>query len=102
MFGLLKHDIDYIIKALQSFNEIENAKIFGSRALGNYKKGSDVDIAIYGNDVSRKTLYRLNDLLNEEYPLPYFFDILNYSDINNEKLKEHIEVEGIEIYKKNR
>ena len=45
MFGLLDRDIKYIIKALEQHDEIEKAIIFGSRAMGNYKKGSDVDIA---------------------------------------------------------
>ena len=50
MFGLLDRDIKYIIKALEQHDEIEKAVIFGSRAMGNYKKGSDVDIAIIGEN----------------------------------------------------
>ena len=52
MFGLLDRDIKYIIKALEQHDEIEKAIIFGSRAMGNYKKGSDVDIAIIGENVN--------------------------------------------------
>ena len=55
MYGLLDRDIKYIIKALEQHDEIEKAIIFGSRAMGNYKKGSDVDIAIIGENV---TLYQ--------------------------------------------
>ena len=47
MYGLLDRDIKYIIKALEQHDEIEKAIIFGSRAMGNYKKGSDVDIDVY-------------------------------------------------------
>jgi predicted nucleotidyltransferase len=100
VFGLLKRDTDLIIKALSQFNEIDRAIIFGSRAIGNYKKGSDVDIAIFGEAVTSKTINDLNELLNEEYPLPYFFDILHYEGINNQKLIEHIETVGIDIYSK--
>lgn len=98
MFGLLNSDIEYIRKALGQFNEIEKAVIFGSRANGNYKKGSDIDISISGNAITRDTVYRLNDLLNEEYPLPYFFDLLHYEEITNEKLRDHIDSIGKEIY----
>ena len=49
MCGLLDRDIKYIRKALEKYDEIEKAVIFGSRAMGNYKKGSDVDIAIDGD-----------------------------------------------------
>ena len=38
MCGLLGRDIKYIIKALEQHDEIEKAIIFGSRAMGNYKK----------------------------------------------------------------
>jgi predicted nucleotidyltransferase len=100
VFGLLKGDIDLIIKALANFKEIDRALIFGSRTMGNYKKGSDVDIAIFGETVTRKTMYDLNELLNEEYPLPYFFDLLHYEEIKNEKLVKHIDEFGIEVYSK--
>ncbi len=38
MFGLLDRDIKYINKALKQYDEVEKAIIFGSRAMGNYKK----------------------------------------------------------------
>ena len=94
MFGLLDRDINYIIKALEKYEEIEKAIIFGSRAMGNYKKGSDIDIAIVGKSIDNSILYRLDDYLNEVYPLPYFFDIINYERINNENLIRHIDEEG--------
>ncbi|MEK3988484.1 nucleotidyltransferase family protein [Robertmurraya sp. FSL R5-0851] len=100
MFGLLELDLEYIQMAMKKFNEIDRAVIFGSRAMGNFKKGSDVDISIYGQNITNETLYRLNDLLNEEYPLPYFFDILHYEGINNINLKNHIDTYGSEVYKK--
>jgi predicted nucleotidyltransferase len=98
MFGLLERDMDLIIKALRNFKEIDQALIFGSRAIGNYKKGSDVDIAIFGEKITRKTMSNLNELLNEEHPLPYFFDLLHYEEIKSEKLIAHIDTVGIEVY----
>lgn len=98
MFGLLERDLKYILEAIRKYPEIEQAIIFGSRAMGNYKPGSDVDIAIKGKDVNRTTVIRLSDDLNEEYPLPYFFDVVSYDEITNEKLREHIDTVGKEIY----
>ncbi|WP_204226487.1 nucleotidyltransferase domain-containing protein [Clostridium botulinum] len=57
MFGLLERDIKYINEVLDKFEEIEKAIIFGSRAMGNYKKGSDVDIAIIGKNVTNKNYF---------------------------------------------
>lgn len=98
MFGLLTEDLQYILEAIKTFAEIEKAKIFGSRALGNYKKGSDVDIAIFGENVEEKTLLRLSDILNEQSPMPYYFDIIHYDTISNPNLLKHIDQIGIEIY----
>lgn len=98
MFGLLERDLKYILEAANKYSEIEEVIIFGSRAMGNYKKGSDVDIALKGEYVNRKIVYKLSDDLNEEYPLPYFFDVVNYNDISNEELKRHIDDVGKTIY----
>lgn len=100
MFGLWERDLEYINKALKQLKEIDKAVIFGSRVMGNYKIGSDVDIAIVGAAVTSETISRLDDLLNEEYPLPYFFDILHYEEIKNENLKKHIDTLGKELYHK--
>jgi len=100
MYGLIERDMKYILEAVSKYPEIEEVIIFGSRAIGNYKKGSDVDIALKGQEINRKTVIRLSNDLNEEYPLPYFFDVLNYNDITNEELKKHIDNIGKVIYKK--
>lgn len=86
MYGLLEKDMDYILKALKQFDEIDRAILYGSRAMGNYKKGSDVDIAIQGEKVTEKTIFELDDLLNEVYPLPYFFDIVHFEKLTNQNL----------------
>ncbi len=97
-FGLSKRDEDYLIAALSKFPEIEKAVIFGSRAMGNYKPGSDVDLAVYGENITHTTVLRLLALLNEDLPLPYFFDVAHYEKIKNEKLKQHIDEEGKEFF----
>jgi predicted nucleotidyltransferase len=101
MFGLIESYVRYINIALGKFSEIECGIIFGSRAMGNYKKGSDIDLAIKGKGVTSKTLYKLSDLLNEEFPLPYFFDLIHYEAISNANLKDHIDKEGKIIYEAN-
>lgn len=102
MFGLLDRDIEYILRALKQFDEIEEARVFGSRAMGNYKKGSDIDLVIVGENITSSVLYKLDDYLNEVYPLPYFFDIIQYESIMNENLINHINKEGKVIYTKNK
>ncbi|MFH1097147.1 MAG: nucleotidyltransferase domain-containing protein [Candidatus Desantisbacteria bacterium] len=89
-YGLKQEDIDYIISALRRLPEIEKAAIFGSRAKGNNKPGSDVDLAIWGQDVTFTTVSRLHSMLEDESPMPYFFDIVDQTHLTYEKLKEHI------------
>lgn len=101
MFGLLDRDLKFILEAVNKYSEIEEVVVFGSRAMGNYKKASDVDLALIGEKVDRKIVRRLSDDLNEEYPLPYFFDVVIYKDISNEELKKHIDSVGKSIYKRN-
>lgn len=98
-FGLSESEINIIRECLSKYPEIEKATIFGSRAKGNFKKGSDVDIALYGKKVTLDTVTSVNYQLNEVAPLIYFFDIVIYNDIETKELKEHIDRVGVEIYK---
>lgn len=97
MFGLSQKEIEYIIKILQPYSLIEKAVIFGSRAKGNYKKTSDIDIALFGDQLDRIVL-EISGKLNDQGPLPYKVDVLVYSAIDNTALREHIDRVGIPIF----
>ena len=98
MYGLAERDFVYIRQAVEHFPEIEKIVLFGSRALGTFKKGSDVDIAVSGTGVTRETVLRLSGLLNDELPLPYTFDILQFDTITNAALREHIQAFGVPLF----
>lgn len=100
MHGLLDRDLKFILEAISKYPEIEEVIIIGSRAMGNYKKGSDIDLALKGEKVNQRVVRRLSDDLEEEYPLPYFFDIVSYNDIVDEDFKYHIDNEGSSIWRK--
>lgn len=97
-FGLKEFDIEYIVKAIMNFSEIKKAVIFGSRAKGNYKPGSDIDIAIYGEKITFDILAKLHSALEDESPMPYLFDVVDYTHSHHKELKEHIERVGKVIY----
>ena len=97
-YGLIERDFIYINEAIREFPEIEEIILFGSRVKGNYKKGSDVDLAIKGDRITYEITARFADCLNEEKPLPYFFDVVHYEVIANPTLKAHIDRVGINIY----
>jgi len=96
--GLTHEDIQLIVNEISVYKEIKKAVIFGSRAKGNYKHGSDVDICIMGDQVTLHHLASLSWKLNEETNLPWHFDILVYDDLTNHELIEHIDRVGIQIF----
>ncbi|USR92247.1 nucleotidyltransferase domain-containing protein [Phormidium yuhuli AB48] len=97
-YGLSDQDLTQMRAAIAQFPEITEVILFGSRAKGNHKPGSDVDLAIKGDHVTHATIYRLADRLNEDYPFPYFFDVIDYNSIDEPNLTEHINRVGITIF----
>jgi len=86
-----------IKEVLEKFPKIRKAVLYGSRAIGNYSEGLDIDIAIFGSDLE------FNDQLDitialEDLEFPYSYDIIRYDKIKNNDLKAHIDRKGIVIY----
>lgn len=100
MLGLKNSDLQYIRDKIEGFLEVKKAAIFGSRAKGNYKLGSDIDIAIYGEEVTFTVISQLHSILEEQGPLPYLIDIIKYEDLKNDKLRDHIDRVGIVIFER--
>lgn len=96
-FGLRESDLENMIKIFKQFDSISEAILFGSRAKGNYRHGSDIDIALKG-DIDFRTIARLSYLLNQDSLMPYKFDLVNYARLEHQELKEHIDRVGVPIY----
>lgn len=97
-FGLKSDDLEIIVQILSKCPEVQKASIFGSRAKGNYKPGSDVDIALWlqGKNITPEISGKLND----ETLLPYHFDVQDYESITNKELRGHIKRVGVVFYRK--
>ena len=96
-FGLTEADISYIKQVIAGFKEIESALIFGSRAMGNFKPGSDIDICIKGKGVTYTTVASLKANLEEMGPMPYQVDVVAYDLIETSEIKKHIDQYGVLI-----
>ncbi len=96
-FGLANNIIEEIQQVLETNPRIDKGIIFGSRAKGNFKDGSDIDIAIKGENMKLDDLLALEAKL-DDLDLPYNIDLINYSDIKEPALTEHIDRVGIEFY----
>jgi type I restriction enzyme, S subunit len=96
-FGLLDTEIEKIKQVFETNTKVDKAFVFGSRAKGNYKEGSDIDIAIKGNELNFNDVRSLVGKL-DELNLIYDIDLLDYAKIKEPALKEHIDRVGIEFY----
>ena len=97
--GLSDKELDAVALIFRKFPGIHEAVLFGSRALGTFKPGSDVDIALKGQ-VTLQDVARVKALLEEESPMPYLFDVVDYRTIETPAFKEHIDKHGKSIYKR--
>ncbi|MEX2592578.1 MAG: nucleotidyltransferase domain-containing protein [Anditalea sp.] len=97
-FGLPEDTIDSITSCLAKNQNIEKAIIYGSRAKGNYRKGSDIDLVLKGGNLNINDVLKLEDDL-DELLLPYLFDISILHQIKNQDLLEHINRIGKVFYK---
>jgi predicted nucleotidyltransferase len=98
-YGLPETTVEKIHAVLARFPEIEKAILYGSRAKGNFKTGSDIDLTLYGEGLTpdlRSTISsELDDLL-----LPYTIDLSIFNEIDHPELREHIERVGVLFFKR--
>lgn len=87
-----------IIHVLKQFPVVRKAAVFGSRALGTEKPGSDVDLVLYG-DIDDQILGKIRTALDDTV-LPYFFDVVVYDTIRHPPFLEHIETYGQVIFER--
>jgi predicted nucleotidyltransferase len=97
-FGLPKNYLEKICKIFKKYEKIEKAILYGSRALGTYKQGSDIDITIIAPKMSFSEYVDLISKLDEA-KIPNKIDLTKY-DLIDDKIKDHIQRVGIIIYKK--
>lgn len=96
-FGLPQRTITELLKYFRAKPEIEKVVIFGSRAKGNYKNGSDIDFAIWTDN--HKTFFRYAGEL-DELPTPYKYDVIDFKELSHEGMIKNINQYGKLFYEK--
>jgi len=98
-FGLPEEAILEIKSVLALYPEVEKAILYGSRAMGNFKPGSDIDLTLTGEKLTHSHLLGimsdLDDLL-----LPWMIDLSLYADLEHSGLREHIDRVGQPLYER--
>ena len=97
IYGLKETTVKQIQQVFAGYPDVQKAVLYGSRAVGNYKRGSDIDLTLEGEALTLKQLnamgIELDDLL-----LPYEIDLSIYHQIDNPDLLEHIKRVGVVFY----
>jgi len=96
-FGLSSSVLEQLRTRLARHPKVERAMIFGSRAQGTARPGSDIDIAIVAPDLSSREFARLWTEL-DELPIAFKMDIVHFDRLTDEHLKAQIVRHGKTIY----
>lgn len=95
-YGISKDSFNSIVTVFTTFDKIIQVRLFGSRALGRHRPGSDIDLALEGKDLTLNDLLELRVKL-DNLMLPYRFDLVVLDDQINPELRDHIQRVGIEL-----
>lgn len=95
--GLKERHRGAIIEILAAHPKVERIVLFGSRAWGNFRPQSDIDLALYGEELTWDDLTKLKEKL-EETTIPYRIDLLLVRDLEDRGLREQIEKHGVEWF----
>ena len=101
-FGLSARVIDEIHGVLARHSNVQRAVIFGSRAKGNYKPGSDIDLTLFATEGKEISHHELADILDEvdDLLLPYTLDLSLFAQLKHDGLREHIGRVGLVFYER--
>jgi uncharacterized protein len=100
-FGLPVNTIDRINSVFKKYPEIEQVIIYGSRAKGNYREGSDIDITLKGENLNDRILSKVKSEI-DDLNTPYLFDISVFQGLVSSSLIEHINRVGLLLYIKDK
>ncbi len=98
-YGLSENSIKAIHAVLAQNPNVETAVLYGSRAKGNYREGSDIDLALTGDELDLSQMLRIAAML-DDLMIPYKVDVALLHQINNVELKDHIRRRGVVFYEK--
>lgn len=99
-FGLSGSVIDKLQGVFRRHPAIRRAVIYGSRAKGTFRPGSDIDLSVSGEPGRPVSPRELGLVLDEidDLLLPYTVDLSAFEQLGNAELREHIERVGRVFY----
>lgn len=95
--GLNTVTVSKICSVLKKFPQVEQAILYGSRAMGTHKPGSDIDISLIGKDLTQDLLWKISLALDDTL-MPYTLDLSLFKELDNPELIKHISRVGVVFY----
>ena len=97
-YGLPDRTLDTLDSIFRKYPGIRQVVLYGSRAKGKYRKGSDIDLSLKTEET-----FTFTDLLRiagdfDDSDIPYFVDVSIYEELSNPDLKDHIDRVGKVLY----
>lgn len=102
--GLSDGTVQKLVAVFIKFPEIDQAVLYGSRAKGNYKPGSDIDLSLRGVKLTHAICASIADAI-DELLLPYTVDLSQFDALDasgSADLRQHIERVGLVFYQRAR
>ncbi len=98
-YGLKESHIAIMQDIFKQYSKVDRVILYGSRAKGNYRPNSDIDLTLQGEQLNYSDLVAIENAL-DDLLLPYTIDLSIYRQIEDPDLMEHIERVGLEFYAK--
>lgn len=97
--GLSDNTVERINQVLANFPQVEKAILYGSRAKGTHRPGSDIDLTLIGRALTQKHLAQIDEAI-DDLLLPYQMDLSLFDELKHPALLEHIERIGVVFYER--
>jgi len=98
-YGLSTTTVERLQNTLLHYPEVEKAVLYGSRAMGTYRPGSDIDLTLCGDELDHTLLTRISNEL-DDLLLPYQIDLSLMALLSHPALLNHISRVGVVLYAK--
>ena len=85
-----------ILKTCFSFPDVKRVILYGSRATGSYRQGSDIDLAIDAPSMTDREFAQLWNAI-DDLPIVFSMDVVHLQKLQNEALLQAIRMYGISL-----
>lgn len=95
-FGLPGRVVDRLCRVFRGYPEIRSVLVYGSRAKGCYRPGSDIDLSLVAPTMQLETLLQIENRI-DDLLLPWTVDLSLLHQIDNPDLVAHIQRVGVDL-----